>query len=198
VTRTKQLIRRPRTTLAALTLALLAIGVSVGSGADFTAQSANPSNTFAAGSLTMDNSKRNAAIFSPSNMKPGAPPQTGTVDIENTGSLTGAFTLTRDQLASTDSGTPSAAAFAAKVNLTVLDCGRFAGAAAPGCGDGDDEAVFGHATLADMSAPVALGDFAPGERHRYQFAAALDASAGNEYAGDGASARFVWDAVQKP
>jgi hypothetical protein len=47
-----------------------------------------------------------------------------------------------------------------------------------------------------MEADVDLGRFAAGERHRFQFAAALDASAGDEYEGDSSSARFVWDAVQ--
>ena len=110
---------RPRRTIAALTTALLAAGVAVGSGADFTSSSANPANTFSAGTLTIDNSKDGAAIFSPSNMKPGGAPQTGTVDIANKGSLAGTFTLTRDQLASTDTGVSNPTAFAGKVNLKV-------------------------------------------------------------------------------
>ena len=40
----------------------------------------------------------------PSNMKPGGAPQTGTVDIANSGDLGGAFTLTRDRLENTDTG----------------------------------------------------------------------------------------------
>ena len=44
---------------------------------------------------------------------------------------------------------------------------------------------------------VGLGDYAAGAKHRYQFAADLDATAGNEYQGDSSSARFVWDAAQK-
>jgi spore coat-associated protein N len=183
-----QLVRHPKRTTATLATALAAIGVAVGSGADFSASSANPSNTFTAGSLTMDNSLDGAAIFTPSDMKPGAPAQTGTVDIENTGTIDGTFTLSRDQLESTDTGAPNPSAFAAKVNLTVTDCGS-------ACGDGDDAEVYA-GTLAAMEDELALGSFADGERHRFQFAAALDASAGDEYEGDSASARFVWDAVQ--
>src|SRR3954462_3087317 len=93
-------IRHPRRTIAALATGLAAAGVAVGSGADFSSQSANPANTFTAGTLTTDNSRANAAIFTPENMKPGAPAQTGTVDIANTGSLAGVFSLARDTLAS--------------------------------------------------------------------------------------------------
>jgi hypothetical protein len=189
-------LARPRRTLAALATALAATGVAVGSGADFTSSSANPANTFTAGALTMDNSKDAAAIFSPANMKPGGAPQTGTVDVANDGSLTGTFTLTRDQLESTDTGAENPVPFAAKVNLVVTDCGQFAGSNAPACGDAGDVAVYS-GTLAAMQDAAALGDFAADERHRYQFAATLDASAGNEYQGDASSARFVWDAAQK-
>jgi spore coat-associated protein N len=188
MTRTTQLVRNPKRTVAALATGLLAVGVAVGSGADFSSQSANPSNTFSAGSLTIDDSRAGAAIFSPSNMKPGAAPQTGTVDIANTGSLPGSFSLARDRLASTDTGSPNPSPFAERVNLTVTDCGT-------ACGDAGDREVY-RGTLAGMDADLPLGVFDAGERHRFQFAAHLDASAGNEYAGDSASARFVWDAVQ--
>jgi spore coat-associated protein N len=187
---------RPRRSLTALATALAAAGVAVGSGADFTSQSANPANTFTAGALAMDNSKDAAAVFSPSNMRPGGAPQTGTIDIANDGSLEGTFTVTRDQLESTDTGAENPTAFAAKVNLVVTDCGEFGAAGAPACGDGDDAQVYG-GTLAAMDAAAPLGDFAADEKHRYQFAAALDGSAGNEYQGDASSARFVWDATQK-
>jgi hypothetical protein len=198
VTRTKQLIKRPKRTLAAVSVGLCAVGVTVGSGADFSAETANPGNTFAAGTLTMDNSRDDAAIFSPSNMKPGAPAQTGTVDIGNTGSLPGDFALSRDRLASTDTGVPNPTPFATKVTLTVIDCGAFAGSDAPACGDANDVTRYDHGTLAGMDASIPLGRFSAGERHRYRFAAALDSTAGNEYAGDSSSARFVWTAVQTP
>jgi spore coat-associated protein N len=191
-----RLAARPRRTVTALATALAAAGVAVGSGADFTSRSANPANTFTAGTLVMDNSRDAAAIFSPSNMKPGGAPQTGTVDIQNKGSLAAAFTLTRDQLDSTDAGASNPSAFATKVNLVVTDCGAYDGATAPGCGDAGETEVYS-GTLAAMDAATRLGDYSAGEKHRYQFAAALDASAGNEYQGDSSSARFVWDAAQK-
>jgi hypothetical protein len=190
------LAARPRRTVAALATALAAAGVAAGSGADFTSRSANPSNTFTAGSLTMDNSRDDAALFNPANMKPGGAPQTGTVDIANDGSIGAGFALTRDRLESTDGGASNPTAFAAKVNLVVTDCGAFAGDSAPDCGDSGDRTVY-QGTLAAMESASQLGDYAAGEKHRFVFAAALDGSAGNEYQGDGSTARFVWDAAQK-
>jgi spore coat-associated protein N len=198
VNQSRQLIRRPKRTLGALALGLCAIGVAVGSGADFTARTANPSNTFSAGSLSMDNSKNGAAIFSPTNMKPGGAAQTGVVDIKNTGSIDGVFTLSRDQLTSSDSGAANPVPFANKVDLWVVDCGKNSVAdGAPTCGDANDSTLY-NGTLANQNAALELGTYHPGDQHRYWFGGSLDPSAGNEYADDGSSARYVFDAVQTP
>ena len=61
--RVQALAAKPKRTIGVLALALAAVGVAVGSGANFSAQSANPSNTFTAGTLTMANSKDGAAIL---------------------------------------------------------------------------------------------------------------------------------------
>jgi hypothetical protein len=181
------------------------VGVAVGSGADFATRTANPSNTFSAGSLSMDNSKDGAAIFTPTNMIPGGPAQTGVVDITNTGTIKGTFTLSRDELTSTDSGDPNPAPFAAKVNVRIVDCGEFTMVAGPyglnretpTCGDADDTTVY-NGTLAGEEAAAPLGVYRPTEQHRYQFGASLDSSAGDEYFHDGSSARYVFEAVQAP
>jgi spore coat-associated protein N len=201
----RQQIKRPRRTLGALALALCAIGVAIGSGADFSARTANPSNTFSAGSLTMDNSKSGAAIFSATNMKPGGAAQTGVVDIKNTGSIDGVFKLTRDQLTSSDSGDVNPTPFASKVGVWVVDCGKFTlvnnaygqELVTPTCGDQNDSTLY-NGTLANENTAVELGTFHPGDQHRYWFGGTLDGSAGNEYSGDGSSARYVFDAVQTP
>ncbi|MFL5885790.1 MAG: hypothetical protein ACJ77M_12035 [Thermoleophilaceae bacterium] len=197
-TRLERLVAHPKRTLTGLTLALVAVAVAVGTGANFSAQTSNPANTFSAGIVKMDNSRSNAAVLAPSNMKPGAAPQTGTVDIENTGSMDMAVSLSRDQLSSTDTGTSNPVPFADKVKLTVSDCGTYASdGTAPSCGNSDDRVVYGpSAALSAMDSVVALGTFAKNEKHRYQFAAALDGSAGNEFVNDSSSARFVWDAAQ--
>jgi hypothetical protein len=189
------LAARPRRSLAVLATALAATGVAAGSGADFTSRSGNPANTFTAGTLVMDNSKDAAAIFNPADMKPGGAPQTGTVDIENKGRLAATFTITADQVSSTDTGASNPRPFADKVNLTVTDCGEYNAATAPTCGDSDDGQVYSGALSGMRTAD--LVEYSAGEKHRYQFAAGLAGSAGNEYQGDSSSARFVWDAVQK-
>jgi hypothetical protein len=190
------LARKPKRTLAALATGLAAVGVAVGSGADFSDQAANPSNTFTAGSLKIDDSRGGVAIFAPVEMVPGAPPKTGIVDIQNKGTIVGSFTLSRDQLTSNDFGDPDPQPIARKINLTILDCGAYQNATPPACGDANDVAVYDHGTLAGMDSALQLGRFAAGEKHRYQFVSSLDASAGNEYQGEQAGARFVWDAVQ--
>src|SRR4051794_15368001 len=106
-------------TLATLALGLIAVATAVGSGADFTARTANPSNTFSAGTLSMENSKDGTAILNADNLKPGGDPKTGVVDIKNTGSIDGAFTLTRDQLTSTDANNDNPSPFASKLAVGV-------------------------------------------------------------------------------
>src|SRR3984885_7282895 len=83
----------PRKVLLAFGALMLAAAIAVGSGANFNSTSANPSNVFTAGTISHSNSKANAAILTASNMVPGGT-STGTVDIKNTGSVAGVFTLT--------------------------------------------------------------------------------------------------------
>jgi hypothetical protein len=83
--------------LLTLAVLLLAVSVVIGSGANFTSQSANPSNTFTAGNLTHLNSKNSAALFTITKMKPGDI-VSGTVDITNTGDIPGTFTLTNSNV----------------------------------------------------------------------------------------------------
>jgi len=190
------LARKPKRTLAALATGLAAVGVAVGSGADFSDQAANPENTFTAGSLKIDDSRGGLAIYNPQEMVPGAPPKTGIVDIQNKGTIAGSFTLSRDRLTSSDVGDPDPQPIAQKINLTIVDCGAYQAATPPACGDANDVAVYDHGTLAGMSSKIDLGRFVAGEKHRYQFVSSLDASTGNEYESEQAGARFVWDAVQ--
>jgi hypothetical protein len=182
-------MRQPKSALGVLTAVVVAVGLTVASGASFTAESANPSNTFATGNLSMDNSKANAAVFTPTNMKPGGTPDVGTVDIKNSGSISGTFSLTADTITNSDATNP----LAAKIDLIVKDCGDFA-SGTPTCEAGDKSVYTG--TLAAFTSSNALGTFAAGEQHRYEFSAQLNSSANDDYEGDNASARFVWNAVQ--
>jgi hypothetical protein len=191
MSRLTYIARKPGRTLPALAALLAAVGVVAGSGANFTATAANPGNTFASGTLSVENSADGAAILTASGLKPGGTAQTGTVDIANTGDLPGTFTLARTNLTESDATNP----LSGKLNLVVTDCGTFAGATPPTCGDGDDASKYS-GTLAAMSSAIALGTYAAADKHRYRFSMGLDGSAGNEYQGDNSGARFQWDAAQ--
>ena len=51
MTRLHRLAAHPRRTLGALAVVLAAVGITVGSGANFTASAANPGNAFTTGTL---------------------------------------------------------------------------------------------------------------------------------------------------
>ena len=189
------LIKQPKRALGALAVLVAATGVVVGSGANFSASSANPSNSFAAGTLSIVNDKEGAAILTASNLKPGGAAATGVVDIQNNGSLGGVFTLSRSAVTNSDAANP----MAAKLNLVVKDCGAWPNpTTVEPCGDGDDTTVYGSPTntIAGMSSAVALGTFAAGEKHRYEFSVQLDATATDAYQGDSSSVQFDWNATQ--
>jgi hypothetical protein len=194
MSRLRLLAANPRLALGALLTLLLAAAAVVGSGADFNASSANPSNTFAAGTMTILNSKEGTAVLSATNLRPGNSAN-GTVDIQNSGSLSGAFTLSRTTPVDSDSTNP----LSGKLNLTVVDCGTFVGATPPTCGDGDDVAKYSAGTIAQMGTTghlvTGLGTYAANEKHRYQITVQLDSSAGNAYQGDTSSVEFDWNAA---
>jgi hypothetical protein len=192
MSRLSVLAAQPRMALGALFTLLLAAGAVVGSGADFTASSANPANTFATGTLSMVNSNAGSAVLTASGLRPGNS-AAGTVDIQNSGSLSGTFALVRGAMTNSDAVNP----LTGKLNVTVDDCGTFAGATPPICGDGDDVTKYS-GTVADMGTSghevASLGTFAGSEKHRYHFSVALDGSAGNAYQGDTADVVFDWNA----
>jgi spore coat-associated protein N len=194
MSRIRVLLHQPKLALGALCTILLAGGAVVGSGANFSASAANPSNTFSSGTLSIDNSNDDEAILRASNLRPAGPAQSGVVDIKNTGSLDGAFTLTRSTPVDSDDDNP----MSEKLNVKVVDCGEFDGSTAPDCGDTDDTEVYA-GTLADMGgaghAIAPLGNYAADAQHRYEFSVALDGSAGNAYQGDSSTVGFVWNAA---
>jgi len=195
MSRLKVLAAQPRIALGALLTLLLAAGAVVGSGADFTATSANPANTFASGTLTIDNSKEGTAILSAGSLKPAGTPSVGTVDIQNDGDLAGVFTVARTAPVDSDLVNP----LSGKLNVTIVDCGTFVGVTPPTCGDGDDASKYSGGTLAQMGTPghliSGLGTYAPSEHHRYEFTVQLDGSAGNVYQGDTSVVQFDFNAA---
>ena len=194
MSRLRVLAANPRLALGALLTLLLAAAAVVGSGADFTASSANPANTFSSGTLSIVNSKEGTAVLSATGLRPTGS-AVGTVDIQNTGSLSGAFTLSRTAPVDSDGANP----LSAKLNMTIVDCGVFNGTAAPVCGDGDDVTKYSGGTIAQMGTAghlvSGLGTFAASEKHRYQFTVQLDGSATNAYQGDSSSTEFDFNAA---
>ena len=62
MTRLHALAAHPRRTLAALAVVLAAVGITVGSGANFTASAANPGNVFTNGTLLIGQSSSSALL----------------------------------------------------------------------------------------------------------------------------------------
>ncbi len=184
MTRLHRLAAHPRRTLAALAVVLAAVGITVGSGANFTASAANPGNVFTTGTLLIGNSS-SSALLNITGMKPGDT-QSSTVDITNTGSLAGDFAL------KTANATGSSALLG-QIDLTVVDCGAWTDTA-PSCSTGTTTSVYGGkvSSLTNSS----LGNFAGGIKHRYKFTATLPSSTDNTFQGLTAGVDFTWSATQ--
>jgi hypothetical protein len=183
--------RNPKRRLGALAALLAAGAVAVGSGANFTASSANPSNTFATGALSILNSNEGAAVLTANGMRPGDSVN-GTVDIKNTGTMSGTFSLARSAITDSDATNP----LSAKLTVAVGDCGLWSGATPPSCAS--PTSIYS-GTIAGMTGSRALGSYAVNAQHRYQFVVTFpDGGAGgadNVYQGDNTSVQFDWSAV---
>jgi hypothetical protein len=120
--RMKVLIGKRRVmVIATLAILVVAAAALVASSASFTATSANPGNFFTAGSIKIDNSLNDEAagtenaILSMDGMKPGDH-TSGTVSVENVGSLPGTFTLSKTRTAFVNN-----AAFDTVLQLQIMD-----------------------------------------------------------------------------
>ena len=158
--------------VGALVTALAAVGVAVGSGASFTASTANPANTFSSGALEMSNSRNDAAIFAGSALKPGES-TSGQVTIKNTGTVAGDFTLS--EIGATDP-------FNADLKLEV----RQSGVATP---------IYDGSFGGVPAGGIALGTYAAGAERTYAFKVTLPASADDSDENKTATATYRWDAT---
>jgi hypothetical protein len=176
----------PRTLLLGLGTIGLAAAVTVGSGADFTSTTANPSNVFTAGTLSHSNSKAGAAILTVANMRPGDT-ASGTVDIQNTGSLSGAFILAKTVTADS---TPS---FASKLTIVITDNGD------PSCVVSCPAPVGVYSGAVAAMGTRALGTFAAGATHRFSFAVTFPDGgangADNAYQAASTTVTYTWTAT---
>jgi hypothetical protein len=183
VTRLHALAAHPRRTLAALAVVLAAVGITVGSGANFTASAANPGNVFTTGTLLIGDSS-STALLNATGMKPGDT-SNGTVDITNTGSLAGDFVLKT-------ANSTGYAALLSQMDLTVLDCGAWT-TTAPNCSTGTTTVYTGKVSALTNST---LGNYAAGIKHRYKFTATLPSNTDDTYQGKTAQIDFSWAATQ--
>jgi len=182
-----------RTSPGALLLGLgtigLAAALTIGSGADFTSTSANPSNIFTAGTLTHSNSKAGAAILTGSNMRPGDT-ASGTVDIKNTGSLSGTFSLAKTVTADT---TAPANPFATKLTVVITDLGD------PTCSVSCPGPVPVYSGTVSGMGTQALGTFAAAATHRFSFVVTFpdggSNGADNAYQAASTTVLYTWTAT---
>lgn len=168
-------IRSRKRILVPLAGLLVAAAITVGSGADFVANSVNTGNAYSTGTLLQANSKADSAIFNLSNLKPGDTVN-GKVTITNSGSLAAGIKLSESAVNG----------FTTKSNLTLTITA--AGSATPVW-----SGTFGALTTAG---PVDLGTFAAGEAREYTFSVTLAQAAGNEEQGKTATATYTWNSTQ--
>lgn len=186
MTRFSVVARHPRRTLGALAMLLVAVGVAVGSGANFTASSANASNTFSAGALSIGKSA-SGAVLTASNLKPGDS-SSGTVDIQNTGTVSGGFSLAESTPVDSDATHP----LSAKLDLVVVDCGVVSGTP-PDCVTGTSPVYSGK--LGALTS-TSLGSYGTNVKHRYKFTVSFPTGVDdNDYQGDDTSVDFNWSAT---
>ncbi len=168
------LMRNRKRLLIALALILLAAAIAVGSTAVFTSSDANAGNLFASGDLGVD--APDAAIFTATNMAPGDT-RTGTATVENTGSVSGDFTMSAEVTDNTPG--PGGGSLQDVLQVTVAEGGTN---------------VYPPGSFAGMQ-DVNLGSWDGGESHTYDFTVELPQSAGNEFENASTTVTFTWDAV---
>jgi spore coat-associated protein N len=183
-------------TLAAVALLVAAGAVAAFSGAAFSYKTANPSNTFTAGTLTHTNDRNNAAILTAGPMKPGDHPS-GQVTITNTGNLQGKFFLSMSGLSDLRDGTYGGK-LSNVLRLKVVDLAN------PGTPLYDDLLKnFPKSATSDI--PIDLGTFAAsGGAHTYEFTVtftdggvpAANDSGDNVYQNAQLTVQFDWNETQ--
>ena len=114
--RTPIALRRGLPFLAALVALTAALVTTVFSGAAFSAATANPEGTFAAGTLTTVNSKTGQVLIAAQNLRPGKSAQ-GTLSLQNTSNFSASYTLAIGSIADV----PSSPGLSNGLTLSVDD-----------------------------------------------------------------------------
>jgi spore coat-associated protein N len=175
----------PQKLVGALFILLLAAVMAVGSGASFTARSANAGNVVAAGVMSISDDLNGGAILTVDGLVPGES-DNGTVTITNTGDADGVFTLSKNNIVDSDGVNK----LSQKLDLVVTDTTT------------NTQVYSGK--LAAMGARPA-GTIAEGDSHTYDFAVSFpdggkpaDANSGdNVYQGDDVQVDFEWESVSQ-
>jgi hypothetical protein len=188
MTRLSALARNPRRTLGALAVVLAAVGVTVGSGANFQANSANAGNAFTTGKLLIANSNT-GAVLSTGKLVPGQS-ELGSVDIENTGDVDGMFSL------KTSNPVDSNPSLLGQLNLQIQDCGtNFAADGTPPSCNGVPPIYTGKV---NGITSLDLNRWAPNEKHHFEFTVSLPDTTPDTYQGLNAKIDFNWSAASTP
>jgi spore coat-associated protein N len=164
---------------AALGLILVAAAMTVGSGANFSAESVSSGNVIKAGIVALSNGASGSAVINVTGLAPGHS-LPSLVDMANAGDLPAVITLTTSNLVDA----PASPALSAKLNLLVEDTSK-------------SSTVFSGKLNAFSSA--SLGTWAPGEEHRLRFTVSFpDGGAGgtdDAYQGARSTINLTWRAV---
>jgi hypothetical protein len=209
--------RNPKRTIAGLTVALVAVGVAVGSGASFTSSSTNnPSTSFTAGTLKQDLGTPGGALsFNGviSDIKPGygtvsgtgatadtaatSGPGYGAVTVTNNGSLTNKFTV---------AGSVPTHAAGTDATACVTTCQDLQGALRvtlfkQDAGDANPVQVY-DGLVSGLAAATTLGGvdntftLAPTETRTYTAHFFLPSATGNPYQGGSATVNLTFTGAQ--
>jgi spore coat-associated protein N len=168
------IMRNRRRLLIALLLILIAAAIAVLSTAVFTSSDANAGNLFASGTLQVESD--DGAILSAERMVPGDT-VTGSVGVENTGDVSGTFSVTSENLQNTGGSPPLS-------NVLTLEIVEQGGTSNP--------IYEGPLHPVDEELPPS---WPGGEQRTYDFTVTMEQEAGNEYQGKSSEVTFRWTAV---
>lgn len=168
----------PAIVIALVVGAITSVGVA-GTYAEFTAQSANPGNTFSAATIALSTDHPSNSIFSATNMVPGDS-ITRTVEVQNSGTADFTYTIT-----ASDENAPSNALWTDLTNGLQITAA-----------DGSTQLYSGPISqLTQVSTGVTLG---PGAAQTLTFTVSLPTSADNSLQGLSDSILITLKATQLP
>lgn len=164
-----------------------------GSFAAWTAQTTNPNNSVASGTLTMSNDKNATSVFSAANIKPGDAPAPSTVTVANTGSIPMAVKLTQGSVVNGfDPGSLGLKIYDTSSSRCVWPTQSAGSCAGYGIWSGAP-LTTGISLLANDGIAA---KWPAGQSHTFEISWQLAASSPNSDQGKTASFQLVWDGLQ--